>query len=78
MKEKRVLPSRIKDKILDVVFDLEFEVRENGDDTDYIISYIEDNDVDLVMFLSMNRNTGFNYDEMFRQLDADVNWEIVK
>lgn len=78
MKEKRVLPSRIKDTILDVVFNLEFEVRASGDDTDYIISYIEDNDVDLVMFLSMNRNTGFNYDEMFRQLDADNNWVVVK
>lgn len=78
MKEKRVLPSRIKDTILDVVFNLEFEVRASGDDTDYIISYIEDNDVDLVMFLSINRNTGFNYDEMFRQLDADNNWVVVK
>ena len=77
MKEKRVLPSRIKGTILDIVFDLEFEVRASGDDTYYIISYIN-NDEKLVMFLAMNSNTGFNYDEMFRQLDNDVNWAVVK
>ena len=77
MKEKRVLPNRIKDTILDVVLDLEFEVRASGDDTEYIIRYIN-NDEGLIMFLSMNSNTGFNYDEMFRQLDADANWEVVK
>lgn len=77
MKEKRVLPNRIKDTILDVVLDLEFEVRASGDDTEYIIRYIN-NDEGLIMFLSMNSNTGFNYDEMFRQLYADANWEVVK
>lgn len=74
---KRKLPIVIRNKVTGTIYKLVCEVKSYGNDIIYSLAYVNE-DKKLCNFLVHNYNSGFNYDEMFRQIDADVNWEIVK
>lgn len=74
---KRKLPLVIRNKVTGTIYKLVCEVKSYGNDIIYSLAYVN-RDEKLCNFLVNNYNSGFAYDVMFRQLDADVNWEVVK
>ena len=64
------LPKKIKEG--DIIYDLECKIS-TGKDIVYMISYINV-DEKMCAFLVISRNTGFDYNEMLRKLNEDVNW----
>lgn len=74
---KRKLPLVIRNKVTGTIYKLVCEVKSHGNNIIYSLAYVN-RDEKLCNFLVINYNSGFAYDVMFRQLDADVNWEVVK
>ncbi len=74
---KRKLPLVIKCKVTGTIYKLVCEVKSYNGDIVYTLAYIN-RDEKLCDFLVNNYNSGFAYDVMFRQLDNDVSWEVVK
>ena len=73
---KRKLPLVIRNKITGTIYKLMCEVKSYNGDIVYTLAYIN-RDEKLCNFL-VNHYGEFAYDVMFRQLDNDVNWEVVK
>ena len=74
---KRKLPLVIRNKVTGRIYKLVCAVNSSGNNIIYTLAYVN-RDEKLCNFLVINYNSGFAYDVMFRQLDNDVDWEIVK
>ena len=73
---KRKLPLVIRNKVTGTIYKLMCEVKSYNGDIVYTLAYIN-RDEKLCNFL-VNHYGELAYDVMFRQLDNNVNWEIVK